>query len=680
MKPEPTFRHTLRRHWPELLLLAFVLLIALAFRLWQLDSVPIGLHYDEAIDLDQALRIVAGARPLYISEGWGREALYYYLVAAVLQLVENNMLALRLTAVLCSLGVIIAAYGFARLALNRSTALLAGLLLGINFWSLFTGRYGVRNMTMPFILGFTVLTFWWAWQMPLPYRGRKVAIYGIAGALLGLTMYTYQPARFAPFIFLMFAVYVLLVHRPLFWQQWRGFVLFGLTAALVAIPLVIAIRQTDIEMAARNWLIEPMLKLLAGDPRPVIQNGIATLKMFSFAGDPLIAYNVPGRPVFVPIWTSIFFYIGLVLALWRWRQPAYAFLLIWMGVMLAPTVLTASAPNYNRAIAAQVPVMLLTAVGMTESVRWLARRTNPYVTAVPILLILLALWLLGRATWQDYFHVWPQQAEIPAQYGALPSVAARVLETEADDRPVLLNTRNIEDADPIIFGSILDRTDLVTRWVDTGMALVMPAGETETRLLLGAERWIDSTLSEFANLNPQPYLANEYVALYETKLANWEEVEGTAVYPLPASASGPTADILNQPPLTTPTFQESLKLRGVYLPETTIQPGEMVTFLSDWDILQDGQAISLAFFVHLLDENHNLVAQQDGLGFPPHSWHTADRMVHVHHLQTTADLPAGTYWIQFGLYRRETGERWLLDDGLSDRLVIGPVVVLPSPN
>lgn len=666
---------TITRHWVEVALLGAVLLAALVFRLWRLDTVPAGLHFDEAIDLQQSLLVAGGARPIYISEGWGREALYYYWVAAVLQLVTNNMLALRLTAVLCSLGAILATYFFARFSLNRPTALLAAALLSLNFWSLFTARFGVRHMSLPFMLGLTILAFWWAWQMAGTARP-KAAAYALAGLLLGLTLYTYQPARFAPFIFLFFILYLLPGQRPVWQQNRAGFVLMAVTAVLITIPLILALQRADIELATRDWLVQPLLKLLAGDPRPAMQNGLATLKMFSFAGDPLVAYNVPGRPVFVPTWISLFLYAGVTVALRRWRQPVYPFLLIWLIVMLAPTVLTTSAPNYNRAIAAQAPTMLLTAVGMVETVRWLVRRAGPQAAAAPLVLFILAFYLLGRLTWHDYFHVWPQQELIAIQYNVSPSTAARILEEQADGRAVLMNTRGIEDADPIIFDSILDRTDLEIRWVDTGMALVMPAGQSETRILLGANRWIDGALSHFANLQPQPYFANEYVALYETRAADWRAMASTAVYTLPASAAGPTTAVLEQPS-TAPTFAESVQLRAVYLPTAVMKPGDTLTFLTDWNILQDGEAVSLAFFVHLLDQNDKLVAQQDGLGFPPHSWRRGDRMLHVHYLPTTIDLPPGTYGVQFGLYRRETGERWLLDNSLHDRLVIGPIEVGP---
>ncbi|HRU94546.1 MAG TPA: hypothetical protein P5195_04865, partial [Anaerolineae bacterium] len=102
------------RRWASRFVLPAILLLAAAFRLYRLLDFPPGFHFDEAIDLKIALDVAHGARPLYVPEGWGREALYYYLVAPLLHVIDYNPLALRVAAVVCGLGVLVAAYGLAR--------------------------------------------------------------------------------------------------------------------------------------------------------------------------------------------------------------------------------------------------------------------------------------------------------------------------------------------------------------------------------------------------------------------------------------------------------------------------------------------------------------------------------------------------------------------------------------
>ena len=44
---------------PEILLVIFIISVAAFFRFWDIDGVPAGLHYDEAIDLNLGLRVLA---------------------------------------------------------------------------------------------------------------------------------------------------------------------------------------------------------------------------------------------------------------------------------------------------------------------------------------------------------------------------------------------------------------------------------------------------------------------------------------------------------------------------------------------------------------------------------------------------------------------------------------------
>src|SRR5690606_8961545 len=108
------------------------------------------------------------------------------------------------------------------------------------------------------------------------------------------------------------------------------------------------------------------------------------------------------------------FYAGLLIALWRWRQPLPMFLLLWLLVMLAPTVLTLSAPNFNRMVAAQTPMAIIAALPFVELAKLRLPKTAhraPFtdygLTAVPLLVLLLALGFTTVATWEDYFTTWP---------------------------------------------------------------------------------------------------------------------------------------------------------------------------------------------------------------------------------------------------------------------------------
>ncbi len=490
---------------PRHFVLPLILLVALAFRVYRLVAFPPGFHFDEAIDLKIALDVLGGARPIYVAEGWGREALYYYLVAPMLRLIDYNPLALRATAVLCGMGVLVAAYGLARRLRGQTAAWLTAAWLAVAMWPVWAARFGVRHISLALLLGLAAWAFWWSFGRIRNYElGIRNIEFLIAGALLGLTAYTYQPARFVPLLFGGFALYLLLFHRrptadTAMWHNRRGWAVWGLTAAVVALPLIVVLTQvTPIETGERAFSIEPLTELLGGNPRPVLANAVAVAGVFTVRGDPLKSYNLPDRPLFVPRLTGVFFYVGLALAVWRWRRPANAFVLLWLVAGLLPTVVTISAPNFNRMVAAQFPIFFLAALGATEVIDWAAARRR-WAGAGAAALVVVALGLTAAATARDLFRVWPEQFADAHPLNREIAAVADFLEHRADGRPVVISSRDIEDEDPYVVSVSLDRA-IDRRWVDSSQALALPAGAAEAWLIVTADRWIDPLLADAVNL------------------------------------------------------------------------------------------------------------------------------------------------------------------------------------
>ena len=765
-----------RRLIVELVALLAILLVAAALRLYRLIDVPPGFHFDEAIDLKIALDVLNGARLLYTPEGWGREALYYYPAALMLRLIDYNPLALRATAALFGLAFIGASYALARRLHGRGAALLAAAWLAVAMWPVWAARFGVRHISLALLLGLAAWALWWAFRSttadrrpptadelrmtndelriqsdqrqpptdPLPIAHSPLPTllpFALAGLLLGLTAYTYQPARFVPLLFGGFGVYLALFHRRSNWANRRGWLVWGASAVAVALPLLLVLsRATPVEIGERAFSIEPLTELLAGNPRPVLDNLIATAKVFTVAGDPLKSYNLPGRPLFVPRWTGLFFYAGLALAVWRWRRPAYAFVLLWLVVALLPTVVTISAPNFNRMVAAQFPIYFLAALAAAEGVGWIAARSRP-AGWLAALGVAAALGLTAQATARDLFHVWPEQYADVHPLNREIAAVADFLEHAADGRPVVISSRDIEDEDPYIVSVSLDRA-IDRRWVDTSQALALPAGADEAWLIVTADRWIDPVLMEWveegeqgsggagekgsrgerktaggmnpaagtqsalkrpaggahllqtalagfsvpaAGFNPpaatnggikvfgQSDYAKELFTLYSLSAANWPAL------PTPALTLPPESSLTDPPPYPIPfcacdpgaAAEPALWLTGVEAGAAV--PGEELTLLTSWET-GPARFLSLAMFVHLLDAAGNIVAQDDGLGYPPHTWQPGDRFLQLARLPLPPDLPAEEYTLQFGLYDRATGARWPLlgADGqaAADRLLL----------
>src|SRR5215217_1065111 len=94
----------------ELAVVLLLLVIAAPTRLLGLDALPPGLFHDEAYEGIDAVRILNGARPIFLPENYGREPLYAYVMAGLIALDGPTVVAVRATSALFGLLLIPAAW------------------------------------------------------------------------------------------------------------------------------------------------------------------------------------------------------------------------------------------------------------------------------------------------------------------------------------------------------------------------------------------------------------------------------------------------------------------------------------------------------------------------------------------------------------------------------------------
>jgi 4-amino-4-deoxy-L-arabinose transferase-like glycosyltransferase len=650
----------------EAVLLIAIVLIAIIFRIAAFNQVPPGLHYDEAIDAKLAQEIRSGAWPIYFEEGWGREPLYHYLVALTLNVIPDPTSALRVVSGVLGLVQLFAAYFLFRKLFGVPTALIGAAWLAVLFWTVSTSRAGLRNITLTTLATLTALAFWIAWSKVHSAKDFILhpSFFILSGALLGLTVYTYQPSRVIPLIYALFVAYLFWRERDLIKANWKGLVIFFGVAALVSAPLFIYLAVHPGAETARAFQTEPLRALFSGNFAPVFETATATLKMFTVegGGDPQILYNLTGRPIFIGL-GSLLFVIGLLVSVIRFKRPAYAFMLIWLAVTLLPNMLTAPAPFFYRAIATQTPVVVMPAIA-TVALGEIAQRVGGSKRSwlAPAVVLLVALVSLGQTaitTWHDYFDVWGSHPEVRFQYSAAYAEIANALRVSSDSTPVAVSGYFVEDADPIIFAQTLNRSDIPVRWFDAREALIaadrlaLPsytplAPELQTRFLQGVEPIAQSKDFKVFSFD---------AARFRAQIEAW-----------PPCPDCPTR------------FNDTIELLGLDRPLTVSKSSGVLSILSAWQVLHEGQPGSTAIFIHLLDEHDQIVAQDDRLGVPRHTWQPGDEFVQVHRLDVS-NVPAGKYHLALGLYNRADNSRWAATDrsgqSLGDRANLGEIEVVP---
>ena len=84
-------------------------------------------------------------------------------------------------------------------------------------------------------------------------------------------------------------------------------------------------------------------------------------------------------------------------------------------------------------------------------------------------------------------------------------------------------------------------------------------------------------------------------------------------------------------------------------------------------------------FVHLLDSAGRVWSQRDSPpmnGFRSTStWAAGEEVTDYHGLPLPADIQAGDYWLEVGLYEVATGKRLLVLPTGEDRVLIGPIQI-----
>jgi len=418
-------------HWKTIAALAAILLLAAVVRLLWLDSLPFGVWYDEAEHGLQAQRILNDPtyRPVFEGAITG-PAHYLYLVALAFQWFGVNVGSIRMASALFGVLAVAAGYLLGSELFDRRLGLVLAFLLAVSSWLITLSRLGMyATATTPF---FTLATL--AFLLRGLRTGRMLD-WGLSGLMLGLGLCFYTSFRlFVPVValFLLYSI-VRERRRTHAWPSkrlWLGLFTFGCTALLVILPLVwFAYARPDI-FWSRVQDTFVFAKAAEGERLAVLLQSIQKhLLMFNWRGDPNGRHNLPGAPMLDDL-SGVLMVLGLAYSLWRWRDPRYALLPLWLGITLLGGILSLDfeAPQSLRAngslgaayVLAIVPLAVLIRAWETSDGRWLR---NWVWWPVAILLGLAAFANLDR-----YFDKQANDFSTWAAHSTAETLTARLLE------------------------------------------------------------------------------------------------------------------------------------------------------------------------------------------------------------------------------------------------------------
>lgn len=653
-----TYADDARRNARWLYAATLILFVASAFRLFALEEVPPGLAQDEVLDADIALFIREGEHAFFFRHGYGHEPLYHYWAAPFAPLLGDNYLAIRLPSVYLGLLLVALVMRWAKRDYGTIAALVAGAGLAISWWPVIFSRIGIRPIMEPVFLALAM----WSW----PLRDTVVTRRGIrsaamAGVWFGLSIYTYTAARIIlliplSFLAVMFARDVRSRRGRTSDSRARGILRTQITCAAVVLlvgsavymPMALTLRANPDLQQRLEQLEGPIDALRSGDPGPVMQMSAATLGFLSFTGDPRWTYSVPHRPLFDPL-TALVVYAGLLIVMWRWRQPTYLALLLWLVVALLPSALSPDAPSSVRLIGALPVVYLLPGIALAEAARRAQaggkrqRDTQRWLLAGLGILGVLGTINVYR-TLRDGFISWPNGFETRLRYQSVVLDMARHWSDSGTGAPVVVDVfYEPIDADSLRRAS---GADPEARWIQSGAgvpgAMVWPGGD-ESMVYV----------PEYAPLDPA---LMEQAALSHTPVYRSSGEPSFAVYVLPESA--PRGGLRPDLWLSLPDDAGTIELVEASRPEED----EKGLVFGSWWRIRSSLPGDTAIFVHLLDESGTLIAQSDGLDAAAMTLRDGDVILQRHRLALPEELPPGHYKMVVGVYRRGDGRRFISTD------------------
>ena len=654
-----------------ILALAVTVLVAVALRLWRIDSLPPGFHFDESFEGFEAWRILTDPsyRPIFLSGNFGVPPLNAYANALTFALfglfgAEVGPTAMRTTAAAAGVGGVLAVYALATelryldpRRLTRAFPVLAAAVLATLRWHIHFSRMGIEPIFVPLLWAAA------AWLLLRGWRLQSWVSFGGCGVLLALAMYTYQGAWIVPFLMVPVGLHLWLAdRRERRTARLRGPLVAGGVALLLVLPLawffgnnpdLLLLRPTQIAVIGDH----------AAAPTTPWQNALASVLMFvpfGQTGDLDPRRNVPGLAA-LNWWQFVPFAAGTALALWRVRNPAYSTILVGLAGLLLPGVFSEYAPHFHRILGASAPAALLCGLGLDALVQWGLAQSQPSARHAarrwPALAagVLVGALVLGGAVAaaRDYFVRWAALPDlfyafdtglwqIGQELARQPSAAVTYLTPRTADHPTLAfalaTRRGASGPDlPISFDGrqVFPLTAGPNAEVEN--YIVIQTEDFRTRLLL-------------PEVLPQASVVETITEPDGTVYAN--------VYTRPAGS------LAARPPqhVVEAALNDAIRLEGYDVQPPALHPGEILYLQLHWRV-QAAVGEDWTVFTHLLRraasdsgrDSYEQVAGSDGLpgggSLPTSRWQPGWRVLDEYQIQLPGDLAPGTYTLAAGLYR-----------------------------
>jgi hypothetical protein len=593
--------------------------VAAVLRLLWLDTLPPGLHYDEAAYGLQAAELRRNPRiEVFFPAFTGREPLFIYLVAGAFAAFGESIPVLRGVAALAGVGAIAATALAGRALFGTAVGLLGAGLLAASFWHVLISRMAYRADLVPLVAPLAIWLLWRAWERPSALRA------ALAGLAWGVLAYTYVTVRLLPLALVLFALGELVAGPLRTRARLKAALVFLAVAAVVAAPLAAYFAAHPSDFATRFSQTSTIASESGGPAAASILDGIlATLRMYGLRGDALQKYNLPLRPAIDPV-LSAFLAIGAGVLVVRIRESRARLMLFWLIASLAPGFVTADSPNFLRLIGAAPPSYLVVALGAYTLGSLLLRRWPRAAAVAGVALVVVQAGLTARA----YFGDWGVS---PSTYYALDGDLAdlgRLAAREAPGGPIYGSSEHYKHPTVAFTAGPAFET---LRWFDGRAAL--PIAPAAARYLFPRSAW--------------PRDPNQVGRVEDRRLDPLGEISAAVFardaspFPAPAQAT----DI----GFALDDGRAVARLVGIDPPLWPGRAGNSIAQRTLWLLEADAPPLPLDFFAHAIDAEGRRWGQRDASPYLTSEWRRGEMLMVWLDVPLNPTAPAGSYRLRLGL-------------------------------
>jgi 4-amino-4-deoxy-L-arabinose transferase-like glycosyltransferase len=626
----------------EWALLLLALIIALILRFYRLGQVPPGLYRDEAFNGLDALKVLQGEHAFFFPSNNGREPLYIYLTALAVALFGQTAFAVRLAAAVVGTLTTIPVYLLGKSWFGWRVGLLAAWIWAITLWPVHLSRIGLRVILLAPLLA---LSFWLG---TLAYRRCKNGLWLLSGLLYGLTFYTYLAARFTPLLLIILTLFLLFTRRGRHLRPGAAWFVLGSLSSLLPFLFLVG-QQPDVFLGRSGQVSVFHADVNGGDLWGTLwQHIVATLGMFIWRGDSILRHNPIGRPIF-DLLMVIPFLLGLIWCVKHWHRPAALTLLIWIALMLGPTIFAADAPHFLRTAGILPAIIYLPAIGLKQI--WLWPRFSQTARSLLVGGLLLGSLLL---TIRDY-TAYGRDPEVANAFESVAADLAKQLNEEAEETVLFLDEEFWSDWPAISF-LVTDpkNVHVFSSPADLPQQIVAPSA---------IYAWPHEPLDYIPEVLAPPALisvANSGLVHGELDESSYQLFVRYQSEELPTNTSESVAK-----------FTDGLSLHGVDVLELANDRLQVDLYWQSDMVLDE----ELVVFVHVTGAT-GLLGQHDA---PPaegrwyNNWWRSGQIVHDRHIVSlTEPYDRTQHQILIGLYPTSTGER-LTVTGAANGEILGTV-------